>query len=333
MEISNTTSAKICINGKYLVNLRKNQIYNIIEIMRIKMYHYVAVVAAAMMSLYTQAQNSEIKSRVLEDGGTGAYKAIMATDSTLKTHTIFRPQDLSAFGKKNPLPILVWGNGGCANSPWEHINFLNEIASNGFLVVAIGPMPAEGQRGGGNSKSSQLKDAMDWVAAQNADRHSQYYKKLDLENIAAAGMSCGGLQTLDICKDERLKTMMICNSGLFKASNAASAVPGMPMPAKETLKDIHTPIIYILGGPTDIAYENGMDDFANINHVPAFAANFNVGHGGTYSQPHGGEFAVVATAWLKWQLKGDKESGEFFTGQPCGLSLREGWTTDKKNLP
>lgn len=34
-------------------------------------------------------------------------------------------------------------------------------------------------------------------------------------------------------------------------------------------------------------------------------------HGGTYGQPHGGEFAKVATAWFKWQLKGDNEAGKF----------------------
>lgn len=291
------------------------------------------IALATALCCCTGMQDNEIKSRILEDGGTGGCKAIMVTDSTISTHTIFRPQDLNGFNKSNPLPILVWGNGACANSPWEHLNFLNEIASNGFLVIAIGPMPEEGQRGGGRSESSQLTDAIDWAIAQNADKTSRYYGKLDLDNIAAAGMSCGGLQTLDICKDERLKAMMICNSGLFKPSNAGSAVPGMPMPQKESLKDIHTPVIYILGGPTDIAYENGMDDFENINHVPVFAANFNVGHGGTYAQPHGGEFAVVATAWLKWNLKGDEEAGAFFTGEPCGLSLREGWTTAKKNIP
>lgn len=297
---------------------------------RIKIF---ALALTMVLGSCAQTINNEVGSRIVENGGSGPFKAIMASDSTLATHTIFRPQDLSKFSKSNLLPVLVWGNGACANSPWEHVNFLNEIASNGFLVVAIGPMPAEGQRGGGRSESKGLRDAMDWAIAQNADKTSQYYGKLDLGNIAAAGMSCGGLQTLDIAKDERLKTMMICNSGLFKASNAGTAVPGMPMPAKESLKDIHTPIIYILGGPTDIAYENGMDDFQNINHVPAFACNFNVGHGGTYSQPFGGEFAVVATAWLKWQLKGDQEAGAFFTGNPCGLSLREGWTTDKKNIP
>ena len=91
---------------------------------------------------------TETASRTIEDGGTGPHKALMASDRTLASHTVFRPQDLAGFGPKAKLPIIAWGNGACANSPWEHVNFLSEIASHGFLVVAIGPMPAEGQRGG-----------------------------------------------------------------------------------------------------------------------------------------------------------------------------------------
>ena len=101
------------------------------------------------------------------------------------------------------------------------------------------------------------------------------------------------------------------------------------MPEKSKLKEIHTPIIYILGGKEDIAYENGMDDFHLINHVPAFAANYPVGHGGTYRQPHGGEFTVVALGWLDWQLKGDKQAAKMFTGKDCLLSKREDWTVEK----
>jgi hypothetical protein len=76
-----------------------------------------------------------------------------------------------------------------------------------------------------------------------------------------------------------------------------------------------------------------MDDFNRINHVPVFVANMDVGHGGTYRQPHGGEFAIVATAWYKWQLKGDEEAGKLFTGIPSGLSESSVWTVDKKNMP
>ncbi len=268
---------------------------------------------------------------VVEDGGTGAYSAIMYTDSSLSSHTIFRPKDLSVFGDKNKLQIIAWGNGACANSPWEHINFLSEVASQGFLTIAIGPMPQKGQRGGGRSISSQLIDAIDWAIVQNSDKASIFYNKIDISKIAVSGMSCGGLQTLEVAPDPRITTAIICNSGIL--GNAGSGMPGMPNLKKEHLAKLHTPTLYLLGGETDIAYKNGMDDFSRINHVPVFVANMDVGHGGTYSQPHGGEFAKVATAWYKWQLKGDNDAGKLFSGNPCQLSKSAVWKVDKKNMP
>ena len=267
---------------------------------------------------------------VVEEGGSGDYKAIMKEEAGLEAHTVFVPQDLSAFSKKNPLPVLVWGNGACTNSPWEHFKFLNEIASHGYLVVATGFIPVEEKPYQGPMSTTQQQiESIDWAISQNADPSSPYYEKIDVKNICAAGMSCGGLQTLYNCADPRIKTMMICNSGLFKESNRGQAKGGMPMPEKAKLKEIHTPVIYILGGKEDIAYENGMDDFHKINHVPACAANYPVGHGGTYRQPHGGEFTVVALAWLDWQLKGDKQAAKMFKGKDCLLSKREGWTIEK----
>ncbi|MCR4864101.1 MAG: alpha/beta hydrolase [Bacteroidales bacterium] len=291
-----------------------------------------AIITLALAALCTCAfAQNYAKSEVVEDGGTGPYKAIMVEEPSLEAHTILRPTDLTPFNAGNPLPVLVWGNGACTNSPWEHINFLSEIASHGFIVVATGFIPLNGERyRGPQSTSAQQIEGIDWVFKVNEDPSSIYYHKLDTKNIALAGMSCGGLQTLDNCQDPRLKTIMICNSGLF--SDPSTAVPGMPMPAKEKLLQIHTPVMYLLGGPEDIAYANGMDDFHRINHVPAFAANYPVGHGGTYAKPHGGEFAVIATAWLEWQLKGDAKAGAMFLGNPCGVAQREGWTAEKKNI-
>ena len=267
---------------------------------------------------------------VVEEGGLGDYKAIMKEEAGLEAHTVFVPQDLSAFSKKNPLPVLVWGNGACTNSPWEHFKFLNEIASHGYLVVATGYIPMEEKPYQGPMSTTQQQiESIEWAISQNADPSSHYYNKIDVKNICAAGMSCGGLQTLYNCADPRIKTMMICNSGLFKESNRGQAKGGMPMPEKAKLKEIHTPVIYILGGKEDIAYENGMDDFHQIKHVPCCATNYPVGHGGTYRQPHGGEFTVVALGWLDWQLKGDKQAAKMFKGKDCLLSKREGWTIEK----
>lgn len=273
----------------------------------------------------------ETASRTVEDGGTGPYPALMVSDSTIPTHTVFRPKDLSAFGKANPLPIIAWGNGACANSPWEHVNFLSEVASHGFLVIAIGPMPREGQRGNGRSTSSQLLDAIEWAIAQNSEEASPYYDKIDVTKISVSGMSCGGLQTLETAPDSRITTAVICNSGILPHPGAGMA--GMPGLTKDQLEKLHSPTLYILGGESDIAYNNGMDDFRRINHVPVFAANLNVGHGGTYAQPHGGDFARVATAWYQWHLKDDEEARKLFIGTPCGVAQMPGWKAEKKNIP
>ncbi len=290
-------------------------------------------IVGLMMPEAVSAQSSEENAVVVEEGGQGPHKAIMKEEATLDAHTIFVPQDLAAFGKKNPLPVLVWGNGACANSPFEHYKFLNEIASNGYIVVATGYMPKLNERyQGPMSTTQQQVEAMDWVFAQNADPTSPYYQKIDTKAICVAGMSCGGLQTLYNCADPRIKTLMVCNSGLFNQSNASSAVGGMPMPPKDKLKEIHSPVMYMLGGESDIAYGNGMDDFNRITHVPACVTNLPVGHGGTYAQPHGGEYSIVALAWLDWQLKGDKQAAKMFTGKKPGITTREGWTIQKNEL-
>jgi len=266
-------------------------------------------------------------SEIIENGGTGDYPAIMVTEALLPTHTVFKPQDLAQFGQENKLPIIAWGNGACFDSPFEHVNFLNEIASHGFLVVAIGNMPKQTDV---RSKSHKLLDAIDWAIAQNADPNSPYYHKLDTEKIAISGMSCGGLQALDVAGDPRITTLGVFNSGVLP--NPGAGRPGMPQVSKDHLNNIKVPALYLLGGESDIAYANGMDDFNRINHVPIFVGNIDVGHGGTYAQPFGGAYAHVATHWYKWQLKGDKEAGKLFTGKNPGLSKVEGWNWDKKDM-
>ena len=87
------------------------------------------------------------------------------------------------------------------------------------------------------------------------------------------------------------------------------------------------------GGPPDIAYNNGMDDFRRIANVPVAVANLPVGHGGTYQEPNGGAAAQVAVSWLEWQLRGDATAARRFVGDDCGLCRDSSWTLERRNFP
>ena len=291
--------------------------------------------------------SKETLTRTIEDGGTGPHKAIVANDESLPTHAIYRPDNLSSFGKETPLPLMVWGNGACANSSKEHQNFLSEIASHGYLVIAIGPLEPEQNVRGSRTKSSQLVDGIDWAIAQNENQSSVYYGKIATNKIAVGGMSCGGLQALEVSTDPRVSTTLVCNSGIIGGGNGSQpasnppagspprrpgGMPGMPAVTKDLIPKLHAPVLYLLGGESDIAYKNGMDDFERIDKIPAFVANMDVGHGGTYGRPHGGEFATVALGWLNWQLKSDQVSAKLFTTDNFELSKSDVWKVDRKNI-
>src|SRR5271165_1702917 len=57
-------------------------------------------------------------------------------------HLVFRPAALDAFPKQDTLPVMVWGNGGCAIDSKRYAGFLTTIASHGILV--LGTIPLEG---------------------------------------------------------------------------------------------------------------------------------------------------------------------------------------------
>ena len=291
--------------------------------------------------------------------GTGAFPAILEQDPSLPTHTVYRPQDLSKV--KGKLPIIAWGNGGCANNGLSHRNFLMEIASHGYLAIAIGPpiaLPAQGKgapKGGDGkqgapkgdfkgapkgegkqasagpaTKSSQLLDAVNWALAENSRKGGPYNGKLDPSKIAVMGMSCGGIQSYAVATDPRVKLVGIFNSGILPAPSGPGA-PAMEDIRKDQLDKLHTPIFYVTGDKTDIAYDNGLDDFKRITKVPAIHTfKDGVSHGGTYSQPNGGDFARVAVAMLDWQLKGEKDKSKMFLGANCGLCQETGWHVSTK---
>jgi dienelactone hydrolase len=287
----------------------------------------------------------EAYDKLPDTGGTGKYPAIKEVMPSLPNHVVYRPRDLSLLGA-DKLGVVAWGNGGCSADGAGARLHLAEIASHGYLVIASGailsgpgspphaapPIPAPGAKmtiPPPATHADSLREGIDWALAENERQGSPFYHRINPKWIAVSGWSCGGLQALKIAADPRVRTVVIHSSGIF----ASGISPNSEMDiGKSALDKLHTPIIYVLGGSTDIAYPNGMDDFKRIDKVPAFVANLDVGHGGTFMQPNGGREASVAVSWLDWQLKGDKQASLRFTGPDCGLCKDSDWKVESKRL-
>ena len=152
---------------------------------------------------------------------------------------------------------------------------------------------------------------------------SDYYSYIDTTRIAAAGHSCGGAQVLANANDPHLKTYLILNAGMGDIEMAGAS--------KESLVNLHAPVLYIVGGPGDVAYQNAQKDYERIHHVPVCLANHPAsGHGGTYWLPNGGDYGRLVIDWLDWQLKDKRENAAIFLNGE--LSKYQGWTVKSKNF-
>jgi len=299
---------------------------------------------------------------------TGPYDVVIEHDPGLATHTIFRPSELSM--RKHP--VMVWGEGGCADNGMMFAEFLSEVASHGFVIIADGPPggigagaggpgapggeraggPAPGGAraggpppGGGGPRAggagpggraggppagmgnmvngTDLVAAIDWLEAQAQDRNSRFYDKVNVSDVAAMGMSCGGLMSYGASGDPRVASIGIWNSGLFEAD-------------EDIYDGIHGSVIIVTGGESDIAYANGLRDFQDLPaSIPVFYGSYpSVGHGGTYNQDNGGAYGAAIVPWLKWQLMGDTsaEARGYFVGDDCVLCQNPDWVTDSRSL-
>lgn len=275
--------------------------------------------------------------------GDGPYPARMEVDPGLANHVVYRPANLAALGQRK-LGVLVWGNGGCRADGASARQHLLKIASHGYLVIApgqvysgpgaVGARPERSPDASGKlppvaTTSRDVLAGLDWALQENTRKGSALRGRIDPALVAVAGHSCGGLQALQVAADPRIRAVLIHNSGVF--ADGSNPIQGISVD-KRLLKGLHTPVVYFLGGPGDVAYPNGSDDFARIDHVPAVKLNLPVGHGGTFQRPNGGAVASVAVDWLEWQLRGDKVAGRTFTGANCRLCASGEWSIERKGI-
>ena len=270
--------------------------------------------------------------KVPDFGGSGPHKAVAVREKSLTDFVVYRPVNLDAAmtvgrpgmwttgeAKKEKLPVLIFCNGGCMDTSIGYENMLADIASHGYVVVAIGELQMFAQHENDqHTPSSMVKKALDWICNSS----SPYYKYINTEKIAAAGHSCGGAQVLANAADPRLKTYIILNAGMGKMTMADASA--------KSLKNLHGPILYLVGGTTDVAWQNAQMDYKVIKHVPVVLAdNTQSGHSGTYDQANGGANARMVRAWLDWLLRDKQENEKLFISGD--LTDYQGFTIQHKN--
>jgi dienelactone hydrolase len=183
---------------------------------------------------------------------------------------------------------------------------------------------------GDNGKA--LVAAIDWIVKESKDSKSRFYKKVKVDDIAAMGMSCGGIMSYGAAHDPHVSTVGIWSSGMFSDEDR-----------KKIFDEIHGSVIIVTGGDgstpgvdADIAYANGKADFEQMPaRIPVFYGVYpSVGHGGTYTQDNGGPYGKVSVAWLKWQLDGDKSAAGkgYFVGNSCVPCKDPNWKIQSRSL-
>ena len=130
------------------------------------------------------------------------------------------------------MPVFIWGNGACSADGTSARNYLQQIASYGFLVISQGT-----PGGGGSTTADRMREAVTWAAGGAGGLFN-----VNTAKIMVAGYSCGGTEAYEFINDARISSIGISNSGLLGNYDSA--------------RNIKKPIIFMLGGTGDIAYQN-----------------------------------------------------------------------------
>ncbi|KAK4102436.1 hypothetical protein N658DRAFT_446885, partial [Parathielavia hyrcaniae] len=270
-----------------------------------------ALVLAGLSSA-SPVSEFQLEGRQNRGVGTGPFApAGFYTSPAFGGHTFYSPRNVPAGAK---LPVLVWGNGGCFANATHQEPFLVQLASHGVLVIASGT-----PGGSGRTTAEDMTDSIDFISS-NAGRGD--WAHVDASRIAAAGYSCGGIEAYAQIDDARVQHIGIWNSGLLSDHDDA--------------RSFRKPVFFFLGGPSDIAYENGERDYSYMpSGTPKWKGNLAVGHAGTYTEFNGGKFGIIGAHWVQWVLRGNSSASAYLTGSGA---RNDGWSVvhadlDRINVP
>jgi hypothetical protein len=252
----------------------------------------------------------------------------------LPGYTVYRPLDLGG-GANARFPVVAWSNGGCAESNDSHLYFLTQVAAHGFVIVAHGA-PDVHTSPGGIAQDDRLVKAIDWAFSPPTNGGPTYFDRLDSRKVATAGHSCGGIDAIRAgTRDERVTSIISLNSSCYP-DNSDGGRSGPLAVCRSDLDRLGGPVLFVTGGPTDIAHDNSVANFNLVAEVPAaLASHESAGHSGFFgSAPRHVQLEAVAAVvnWLDATLNGNAESLSYFSGSDPRLGQVDGWTVESSGF-
>jgi len=263
-------------------------------------------------------------------------------DSAGNKFDLYYPTPLGANGFKHP--ILAWANG--TNTTSDHYAyFLKHMASWGFVVIATQDL--------NTGVGQTVLDAANYLVHANGDIHSNFYQKLDGNEIGSFGHSQGATGSINalIKSAGAIKTVIPielpaqiwCSSGT-NCADTSKMTAGSIFLIDGTADGIISPATqpsWVLGEQSIAGYYKA----ASSGILKVKGTLIGPNHNDIQGQPDCSSVPIgcvngvygylgYSTAWFMYQLQADNYAhGAFVNGTGEMFSETKNWQLVASNIP
>lgn len=249
-----------------------------------------------------------------------SYKEYDADDDVIGKYAVWYPSELESNDRKYPVVIFANGTGSTSS---VYKSFLEHLSSWGFISV--------GNDDKNTRTGASLEETIKFLIAENDNKDSVFYNKIDLDNIGIGGHSQGGAAVFNMAANQEHGYMV---KALYSAS-ATSSYHTMVMADgwEYDISKVNAPTFLTAGtGNWDAGNATSKDQATddkngvvqgicplwslqeNYSLLPetvdkVIARKKKVDHGDSYKQ-----FDGYMTAWFMYYLQGNTEAGNAFFG-------------------
>lgn len=249
-----------------------------------------------------------------------------ANNDVIGKYAVWYPTELEKEDEKYPVVIFANGTGSTSAT---YKSFLKHLSSWGFIAV------------GNDDKDTRtgysLEETVKFLIAENENKDSIFYNKIDLENIGIGGHSQGGPAVFNMVANQEHGYMVNAVYAASATSSYHTRVLGEDW--EYDISKVNIPAFLTAGtGSWDAgnatSKEQESDDTKgvaqgicplwslqeNYSLLPETADKVitrkkNVDHGDSYKQ-----FDGYMTAWFIYYLQGNAEAGKAFFGENAEIA-------------